>query len=453
MRDIDTTYSAHREKLERIVSQLKQANRTDEPFDFRKDAISHFVPNPYRDPEKVPRIDLGSLNEVLEIDEEGKTCVAEPGLTFSELVERVLPLGLIPCTVPELKTITIGGAVAGCSLESMSYKYGGFHDSCMEYEVVSGRGEVFTCSREKDPELFQMIHGSYGTLGILSRITFRLLPARPFVRMENRLFQSFGEFWAYLREKSSPGEHDFVDAIVHGPEKFVVCLGTMVEDPPYTNSYDWLKIYYKSTLERREDYLETCDYFFRYDTECHWLSRTVPLLEMAPVRLLAGKFVLGSSNIIKWSNRLRPLFRMKRRPDVVVDVFIPQRNFEIFYRWYEREFDFWPLWIVPYRAPEEYPWISDEHRERINDSLLIDCAIYGKPNDSDDVDYSELLERKTFELDGIKTLISRNHYDENRFWKIYSKPRYDEMKARMDSRNLFGTLYEKFNPRQYLKDG
>ena len=40
-------------------------------------------------------------------------------------VAATLPHGLAPYVVPELETITIGGAVSGCSLESMSFEVGG----------------------------------------------------------------------------------------------------------------------------------------------------------------------------------------------------------------------------------------------------------------------------------------------------------------------------------------
>ena len=58
-------------------------------------------------------------------------------MTFVDLVAATLRHGLVPIVVPELKTITIGGAVAGCSIESMSFRYGGFHDTCLEYEVIT----------------------------------------------------------------------------------------------------------------------------------------------------------------------------------------------------------------------------------------------------------------------------------------------------------------------------
>src|SRR2546425_1202368 len=84
----------------------------------------------------------------------------------------------------------------GRSVESMSWRYGGFHDSCLEYEVISGAGEVMTLSEDKDPDLFHMVHGSYGTLGVLSKITFRLVPAKRYVRLEYRRFATADAFHA-----------------------------------------------------------------------------------------------------------------------------------------------------------------------------------------------------------------------------------------------------------------
>jgi len=172
----------------------------------------------------------------------------------------------------------------------------------------------------------------------------------------------------------------------------------------------------------------------------------MPGLETKPGRLLLGKLLLGSENLITWSNRLAPLFRFQRRPDVVVDVFIPSPRFPEFFRWYAESFDFWPLWVVPYRLPAFYPWLSKEHQKKMGDRFVIDCAVYGRPNSEKNVDYSELMEKKVYELGGIKTLISRNHYDRETFWSIYDKPGWTAVKERTDPRNLFGDLYEKMHP-------
>ena len=153
--------------------------------------------------------------------------------------------------------------------------------------------------------------------------------------------------------------------------------------------------------------MTTFDYCFRYDADCHWLARTFPPLEWRPVRRAVGRWLLGSENLIRWSRRLG-LARswVTRRPDVVVDVFIPLRTFADFFDWYASGLAHWPLWIVPYRVGEPYPWIEDERAAGIAGELMIDCAVYGKRNNGRAVDWSQAIEAKTYELGGIKTLIS-----------------------------------------------
>jgi FAD/FMN-containing dehydrogenase len=442
---MDHEKESHTRKVAAVAARVRDLVGRGEPVHVAKGGVRHVVPLP-NDPRFRSRpIDVSALRDVLEVDVARRRCVAEPGVTFKELLAKTLPHGLVPAVIPELEGITLGGAVAGCSVESMSYRYGGFHDTCRAYEVVSGAGEVLALSPEHDPLAFGMVHGSYGTLAILTRLEFDLVPARPYVRLEYRTLPSAEAFYAQMSERCTAGDFDFIDGIAHGPSEWVLCLGRFVDRAPYVSDYRRTEIYYKSTRTRREDYLTTEDYCFRYDTECHWLTRTIPPLEWKPVRAALGRHVLGSTNLIQWSGRLAPLLGLKRRPDVVVDVFIPSRRFLDFCAWYARDFAFWPLWIVPYRVPEMYPWIAPGHAARMQDPLMIDCAVYGKPNSEPDVDYSEVLEAKTYELGGIKTLISRNHYTRDRFWEIYHKPHYDEVKRRLDPHGVFRDLFEKFH--------
>ena len=435
----------HSNKVNSIIEQIKHISKSKQPVKIVKTSVSHFVPNPHDKSHKYSRIKLNELNDIIEINIDKKTCTAESGVTFSDLVKETLKHNLIPYTVPELKTITVGGAVSGCSIESMSYKYGGFHDSCLEYETITGDGKLITCSQDNMPNVFNMLHGSYGTLGVITKIKFKLLSAKPFVKMTYKSFDNFKEYWSYLSERCSKKDYDFIDGIIHSKNKFVVCLGDMVDKAPYTSKYDWLNIYYKSTSEKQEDYLTIYDYFFRYDTECHWLTKTVPLMETKIARFILGKLILGSSNLIKWSNRIKPIMKLQRRPDVVVDVFIPSQKFEEFYKWYENEYDFYPLWIVPYDAKHVYPWINDSHVKNNVGTMFIDCAIYGKRNNKPNIDYSETLEKKTIELNGIKTLISRNHFKEDEFWSVYNKNNYYDVKNITDPNNTFQNLYNKFH--------
>src|SRR5690606_37501752 len=117
---------------------------------------------------------------------------------------------------------------------------------------------------------------------------------------------------------------DFVDGIIHGTDHFVLCLGrwtSHAETPP--SDYTGENVFYRSTALLSGDVMTTEQYLFRYDTECHWLSRTVPPLEWPWVRRRLGKYFRGSTNLIRWSNKVAPIARrVLRRPDVVCDVFI-----------------------------------------------------------------------------------------------------------------------------------
>lgn len=428
----------HDERVEALVQQVRELAVTGQTAHIDKGGVHHVVPLPGDARFRGRKLDTSALCHVLEIDPEGRRCVAEPGVRFCDLVRATLPLGLVPTVVPELEGITLGGAVAGCAVESMSFRHGGFFDSVEELELVSGTGELLTLSPAHDPAAFHMVHGSYGTLGVITRLTFRLVPARPFVRLRYLRFHDFPAFHAALRARCDAGDVDFIDGILHAPDHLTLCLGEFVAEAPYCSDYRGPDIYYKSTRDRVQDYLTTEHYFFRYDTECHWLTRTVPGLEHPLVRRLAGRHLLGSSNLIRWSRRLAPLLgRLKRRPDVVVDLFIPDRRLADFYAWYAREAGFYPLWVIPYRLPGVYPWIADEHARRMADTLLIDCAIYGMPNEEPGRDWSELLEQQTFACDGVKTLISRNHYTRERFFQIYHEANYAAVKQRLDPHALF----------------
>ena len=434
----------HRVKL--VVDQVRDLDRSRAVAHVDKGGVHHVVPLPAGDGRFAGRrLDVSRLRHVLEVDVERRRCVAEPGVTFGDVVDATLPHGLAPALVPELEGITVGGAVAGCAIESASFRYGGFHDTCLEYEIVSGTGEVLTCSPEREPLLFGMIHGSYGTLGILTKLSFALIPAKPNVHVEYRRYGNADAFHDALLGACADATVDFIDGIVHAPDHWTLCLGRFVETAQRTSDYRWLDVYYKSTRTLPDDVLTARDYFFRYDTEAHWLSRTVPALEWKPVRFLVGKVFLGSTNMIRWSGRLAPVFRWKRRPDVVCDYFIPAGRVPEFYDWYLRELRYFPLWVVPYYVPKPYPWVSDQHQARFEGDLFVDLAVYGMPNGDPHIDRSEQLEDKTYELGGIKTLISRNHYSEDRFWRIYNETNYRTAKARLDPNGVFRDLYEKLH--------
>jgi FAD/FMN-containing dehydrogenase len=427
--------SSHESKVARIVAQLR-AHTTGRPLSLKKKAVAHQVPKPNDLRRKDDKIDVSDLTAILEVDPARRICVAESGVTFVDLVRATLAYGLIPIVVPELKTITIGGAVAGCSIESMSFVHGGFHDTCLEYEVITATGEVLTCTPTNEHALvFQMMHGTFGTLGIVSKLTFKLVPAKPYVWVVYEKYTTIGDYRAAIQRHFETRDVDFMDGIIHSPQLYVLSVGKFVERAPYTNRYDWVKVYYQSTASRTEDYLTTEQYVFRYD---RGVTNVRPKSFVG--RLLFGK-LLASSEWLQLGNKFHFLLS-KDKPTITLDVFVPFSKVEEFLTWYTKELNHYPLWCVPYRRVHDYEWLVADYWKGLKDDLFLDLAIYGMKQEGDK-NYHRLMEEKLRELGGIKTLIAHNYYSEEEFWQIWSKANYDVVKAITDPKNLFRDLYTK----------
>ncbi len=433
----------HADKVARIARALFELPDSSNPK-FRKKSPSHQVPKRMARADNAVVIDISDLDEILEINVDARTCTTEPGVTFEALTRETLARGLAPACVPELKTITVGGAVAGCSVESMSYKLGGFHDSCMEYEVLTSRGEILACSRDNgNADIFEMVHGTFGTVGLITKLKFKLIPASPYVHLTFEKHNA-DSYLRAIRGRAAGGSVDFMDGLALSSRSFVLCLGSFVHDAPYLHSYDWMRVYHKAAAERSEDFLRTRDYFFRYDADCHWIARNYGL-ENPLVRLLFGKFFLGSTRMLTLARSLPFMLRADKH-EVVVDVFVPFSKAPQFLDFYAREFDYWPLWVVPYALTRPYPWISPDFIAPDAGGLYLDFAVYGfRPRDSRN--YFRLLEEKLAELKGIKTLISHNFYSRDEFWRIWNKDGYEAAKRRTDPEGRFGDLYEKTHRR------
>ncbi len=426
---------SHEEKVEKISNQLK-SYKSKEPISLKKKSVPHQVPKPQDKFYSDNKIYIGDLDEIISIDPDEKTCIAEPGVMFVDLVKATLKYNLVPLTVPEHKTITIGGAVAGCSIESMSYKYGGFHDSCLEYEVITAKGDVIICSPKDNNLLFQMMQGTFGTLGIISRLKFKLVQAKPFVKVTHEKYGSLKDYksaiWKHFKNK----DIDFMDGFINGTEEMMLSIGNFVDKAPYSHSYDWTRVYYsQSIMKRREDYLKTKNYLFRYDK-----GHATPTRKTFIGRLLFGKFS-GSNSILKLANEFHWLIPPDKIP-IIVDLFIPFSKMEEFMDWYVKQIDFFPLWCVPYKPQHNYEWLSPEFVSKKDDGLVLDIAIYDMKKNKDK-NYYRMMEQELMKIKGIKTLISNNYYFEKEFWKIWNKKNYYKIKKITDPANILRDLYEK----------
>ncbi len=136
-----------------------------------------------------PTLDASGLSGVIAVDPVARTADVAGMTTYEDLVDATLPHGLMPLVVPQLKTITLGGAVAGLGIESTSFRHGLPHESVREMEILTGAGEVVTATPDGEhADLYRGFPNSYGTLGYALRLVIDLQPVTPYVRLRHRRY-------------------------------------------------------------------------------------------------------------------------------------------------------------------------------------------------------------------------------------------------------------------------
>ncbi|MBN1633771.1 MAG: FAD-binding protein [Ignavibacteria bacterium] len=125
-------------------------------------------------------LSLERMNKILEIDENNFQITAEPGVITEVLQSECEKRGLFYPVDPASKgSCFIGGNLAESSGGPRAVKYGTTKDYVLSIEVVLPSGEILnlgtnTLKNVSGYNLTQLIIGSEGTLGIITRITLRL---------------------------------------------------------------------------------------------------------------------------------------------------------------------------------------------------------------------------------------------------------------------------------------
>jgi len=122
------------------------------------------------------------MDNILEIDEENLTVMAEAGVITMTLADAVASRGLFyPPDPGSMKISTIGGNVVENSGGLRCLKYGVTEDYVLGMEIVLPDGEVFWTGNKSKKDvagynLKKMLISSEGTLGILTKVLLRLVP-------------------------------------------------------------------------------------------------------------------------------------------------------------------------------------------------------------------------------------------------------------------------------------
>ncbi|WP_235432309.1 FAD-binding oxidoreductase [Nostocoides japonicum] len=466
-----TTSAAHEEAVAGIRAQYAAIPRG-EPVRLAKRTSNLFRP---RAATTGPGLDVAALDRVIAVDPVARTARVQGMTTYEHLVDATLPHGLMPFVVPQLKTITLGGAVTGLGIESSSFRNGLPHESVREMEILTGAGEVVRATPDGEhADLFRTFPNSYGSLGYALSLTIDLEPVHPWVVLHHVRFASATDATGAIEEVMTTGayagEHvDFVDGVVFTGTEMYLTLGSWadrVPDGQRPSDYTGMDVYYRSIQHRTTDVLSVRDYLWRWDTDWFWCSRAFGAQSPRIRRLWPKKWLRSDVywKLIRFENTYHVAAWVDARRGqpprerVVQDVEIPVARLPEFIDWFLAEVPIEPIWLCPIRLRDKatpdgangggepaagIPWpLYPMHAGEQYVNVGFWSTVPIEPGRADG-DVNRLIEAAVDRLGGHKSLYSDAFYDRESFDALYGGETYAIVKKTYDPDGRLPSLYDK----------
>jgi FAD/FMN-containing dehydrogenase len=404
-----------------------------------------------------PGLDVDGLAGVISIDTQARTADVQGMCTYEHLVEETLKFGLIPYVVPQLKTITLGGAVTGLGIESTSFRNGLPHESVLEMDIFTGGGEVITCAPEGEhADLYRTFPNSYGSLGYATRLRIKLEKVPPYVALRHVRFHEADKLAAAIADIVEAGEWegtrvDGLDGVAFEPGEYYLTLATWTEQAGDSKPSDYTgqDIFFRSLQTRETDLLTIHDYLWRWDTDWFWCSGAFgaqnPRIRRfwprrwrrsdAYMKLLALDLRFGIAD------RLDRRAGRAERERVVQDVEVPVERLPEFLEWFDDQIGMRPVWLCPLRASQAWPSYP-----LVPEKTYVNAGFWGTVHvgpDRVNAPMNRAIEARVHELDGHKSLYSESFYDRETFDRLYDGGNLAVVKRRYDPEDRLTGLYEK----------
>ncbi len=408
-----------------------------------------------------PGLDVSAFRGVIEVDAEARTADVLGMTTYEELVAATLPYGLAPLCVPQLRTITLGGAVTGLGIESASWRNGCPHESVLELDVLTGSGDVVTARPDNEhADLFFGFPNSYGSLGYALRLRIELEPVTQYMALRHVPTGDAASLAHAIVEVTSSGTYDggrvdYVDGTVFSPSESYLTLASYTDVAERMPSdYTGEHIYYRSIQERRTDLLTVHDYLWRWDTDWFWCSRAFGV-QKPLVRRLWPKSKLRSDVYWKlvaldrrtsFSARLESARRRPAREQVVQDVEVPVEALPEFLDFFHREVGIEPVWVCPLRQRD--PAVSWPLYELDPAVTYVNVGFWSTvplPAGADPAEgrVNRRIEEVVTSLGGKKSLYSTAYYEREEFDRIYGGTAYAALRSAYDPAGRLPDLWTK----------
>ncbi len=119
-------------------------------------------------------VDLRRMRRILDWDPQQGIIRVEPGVTLKQLWQYVIEDGWWPPVATGTMNITIGGGAAMNVHGKNAWKVGPIGEHILAFDLLLPSGEIITCSRDENSDIFFAAIGGFGMLGCFVSITLKM---------------------------------------------------------------------------------------------------------------------------------------------------------------------------------------------------------------------------------------------------------------------------------------
>ncbi|XP_051124467.1 cytokinin dehydrogenase 5 [Andrographis paniculata] len=150
------------------------------------------------------------------------------GELWIDVLMSTLEHGLAPRSWTDYLYLSVGGTLSNAGISGQAFNHGPQISNVYELDVVTGKGEVVTCSKEHNSELYHSVLGGLGQFGIITRARIALEKAPTRVRWIRVLYSNFTAF---------TGDQEYLISLHGQTQKFDYVEGFVIVDEGLINNW------------------------------------------------------------------------------------------------------------------------------------------------------------------------------------------------------------------------
>ncbi|KMZ63745.1 UDP-N-acetylmuramate dehydrogenase, Cytokinin dehydrogenase [Zostera marina] len=275
-------------------------------------------------------VDMTSLQSTqFEINPLKRYIDVDAGALWVDVLKETLKHGLTPRSWTDYLYLTVGGTLSVGGISGQSFRYGPQIMNVLKLDVITGKGDMMTCSDKHNSELFYGVLGGLGQFGIITRarIILQVAPKRTkWIKIKYDDFEIFTKDQELL---IAMDESDYVEGFLTG----VAQISYTIELALYYNEYDPIQKILDEVMSRLSSTeVDTSDVTYfdflnrvrveeldlrkqgSWDVPHPWLNLLVPksqiynfnhlILQMVATSPINGTLLIYPIYTNKWNNKM-----------------------------------------------------------------------------------------------------------------------------------------------------